>query len=128
MILVDTSAWVEFLRDTGSPICWKVDELLDGDAAVCEPIRMELLAGARSERHAEDLRALLARTTTVRTDPIDYDVAAESYRACRRNGETVRNFIDCLIASVALRTTTPLLHCDADFDVLARHTRLVVVA
>ena len=26
MILVDTSAWVEFLRDTGSPVCNLVDE------------------------------------------------------------------------------------------------------
>ncbi len=47
MILIDTSAWIEFLRDTGSPACRAVDELLDGDIAVCDPIRMELLAGAR---------------------------------------------------------------------------------
>lgn len=29
MILVDTSAWVEFLRDTGSVVCSRVGELLD---------------------------------------------------------------------------------------------------
>ncbi|CAN5171387.1 hypothetical protein BH18ACT4_BH18ACT4_05220 [soil metagenome] len=46
MILVDTSAWVEFLRDTNSPVCTYVDSLLDGDIATCLPIRMEVLAGA----------------------------------------------------------------------------------
>jgi len=29
MILVDSSAWIEFLRDTGSPVCERVDQLLD---------------------------------------------------------------------------------------------------
>ena len=40
MILVDTSAWVEFLRDTASPASGRVDELLDADIATCHPIRM----------------------------------------------------------------------------------------
>ncbi len=47
MILVDTSAWVEFLRDTGSPACQAVDELLAGDLAICDVVTMEVLAGAR---------------------------------------------------------------------------------
>ena len=33
MILIDTSAWIEFLRDTGSPVCRRVDDLLAGDVA-----------------------------------------------------------------------------------------------
>ena len=45
MILVDTSAWIEFLRDTGSPVCEAVDRLLDQDLAVTDAIRMVLLAG-----------------------------------------------------------------------------------
>ena len=56
---VDTSAWVEFLRDTGSPVCRRVDALLEGDMATCDPVRMEVLAGARDERHLHDLRRLL---------------------------------------------------------------------
>jgi predicted nucleic acid-binding protein len=51
LILIDTSGWVEFLRDTGSPVCERVDVLLGGDVATCDPVRMELLAGARDERH-----------------------------------------------------------------------------
>ena len=56
--------------------------------------------------------------------PRDYDEAAVLYRRCRRQGESVRKLMDCLIASVAIRAEVPILHCDADFDVLARHTAL----
>ena len=124
MILVDTSAWIEFLRDTGSAVCTRVDELLAADLAVCDPIRMEVLAGARNESHLRELRGLLARASLVPTNPIDYEDAAALYRACRRSGETVRKLIDCLIAAIAIRTDLPVLHADADFDVLARHTPL----
>lgn len=124
MILVDTSAWVEFLRDTGSLVCVRVDELLDGDMATCDPIRMEVLAGARDEHHLQDLRRLLARAAIVPLRPADYESAAVLYRTCRRRGETVRKLIDCLIAAVAIRVGAALLHADADFDVLARHTAL----
>ena len=127
MILIDTSAWIEFLRDTGSPACRAVDELLDGDIAVCDPIRMELLAGARDELHLDDLRGLLARAEIVNTTPADYETAASLYRACRRQGETVRRLTDCLIAAAAIAARTPILHADADFDILDRHTPLEVV-
>ncbi len=126
MILVDTSAWVEFLRDTGSPACIRVDELLADEIATCHPVRMEVLAGARDERNLQDLRGLLARASVVPTLPTDYEDAAALYRACRRRGETVRKLIDCLIAAHAIRTHLTLLHADSDFDVIARHTGLVV--
>lgn len=124
MILIDTSAWVEFLRDTGSPVCSRVDEILGDEIAVCDPVRMEVLAGARSERHLSDLRRLLARGSLIPTGILDYDEAASIYRTCRRSGETVRKLIDCLIASVAIRTDSSILHADVDFDVIARHCAL----
>lgn len=124
MILIDTSAWVEFLRDTGSATCERVDRLLADEIAVCDPVRMEVLAGARDEQHLHDLRGLLARATTLPTLPTHYEVAAALYRTCRQRGETVRKLIDCLIAAVAIDAGAPILHADTDFDVLARHTAL----
>jgi predicted nucleic acid-binding protein len=124
VILVDTSAWVEFLRDTGSDVCNRVDRQLGSDLAICDPIFMEILAGARDDRHLRQLRSLLARTTTVETRPAHFDEAAALYRSCRRAGETVRKMNDCLIAATAIDAGVPVLHADADFDVLARHTAL----
>jgi predicted nucleic acid-binding protein len=126
MILVDTSAWVEFLRDTGSPVCLRVEALLAEEIATCHPIRMEVLAGARDERHLGDLRGLLARASLLPTLPADYEQAAALYRSCRRGGGTVRRLIDCLIAAHAIRAGVPVLHADSDFTVLARHTGLAL--
>ena len=126
MILLDTSAWVEFLRDTGSSVCLRVDELLAEEVATCHPIRMEVLAGARDEQHLQDLRGLLARASVIPTFPTDYEDAAALYRVCRRRGESVRKLIDCLIAAHAIRAGLPVLHADSDFDVLARHAGLAV--
>ena len=126
MVLIDTSAWVEFLRDTGSDVCNKVDALLGADIATCHPIRMELLAGARDERHLDDLRRLVARCVLLPTEPVDYENAAYLYRTCRRAGETVRKLIDCLIAATTIRMTATLLHADGDYDALARHTPLEI--
>ena len=85
---------------------------------------MEVLAGARDEHHLERLRRLLARASVLPTTRADYDEAAALFRRCRREGSTIRRLIDCLIASVAIRAATPILHNDGDFDVLARHTAL----
>ena len=63
----------------------------------------------------------------VTTTPADYETAASLYRTCRRQGETVRRLIDCLIAAAAIEARIPILHADIDFDVLARHTPLQVV-
>ena len=124
MTLIDTSAWVEFLRDTRSPVCEEVDRLLGSDIAVTDPVLMEVLAGARHEQHLHELRGLLARGRMLHCEATDFDMAAALFRRCRRGGETVRRLIDCLIAAVAIRNKVPVLHADADFDVLARHTEL----
>ena len=128
MILIDTSAWVEFLRDTGSPICQRVDDLLAVEIATCDVVRMEVLAGARNEQHLQQLRRLLARASTLPTESVDYDAAAALYRTCRHRGHTVCELIDCLIAAVAIRGDVPILHKDADFDILRQHTALLVDA
>jgi len=60
------------------------------------------------------------------TTPGDYDHAAALYRTCRRQGESVHKLIDCLIAAVAIQADAELLHADADYAVLARHTTLRV--
>lgn len=123
MILVDTSAWVEFDRATESSVDRHLTELIaTGDeVAVSEPIIMEVLAGARDDRRERDLRRLMDRFTLLRFDaPVDFDGATRIYRACRRAGVTPRGMIDCMIAAVALRNRASLLTADSDLDRVAR--------
>ena len=63
MILVDTSAWVEFDRATGSTVDARLSALIADDAeiAVTEPVIMEVTAGARTAAREQDLRRLLGR-------------------------------------------------------------------
>ncbi|MCU0990440.1 MAG: PIN domain nuclease [Xanthomonadales bacterium] len=126
MILIDSSAWIEYLRDTGSPVCQRVEDLLKERMATCDVIRMEVLAGARDDHHLQQLRGLLARATNLPVEPVDYEMAAALFRSCRQQGHTVRTLVDCLIAAVAIRAGVPILHRDSDFEVLARHSTLEI--
>ena len=62
MILVDTSAWVEYDRATGSPVDRRLTELItdEGPIAVTEPV-VWAAAGARTDEREVDLRRLLLR-------------------------------------------------------------------
>ena len=126
MIVVDTSAWVEFLRATGSPVHLRLRDLVaeGAELGVPAPVLMELLAGARPDGR-QAVRRLLARGVALATSsPFDYETAADLYQACRAAGETPRALVDCLVGAVALRHRAPVLHADRDYDVLARHTGL----
>ena len=122
MILVDTSAWVEYDRATGSPVDQRLTDLISAgdDLAVTEPVVMEVTAGARSDDREADLRRLLLRFHLLRFDPVvDFDAAARIYRRCRQVGVTPRGLIDCMIASVAHRAQASLLAQDADLHRVA---------
>lgn len=117
MILADTSAWVEYDRATGSPVDQRVAYLIaaDGPLAVTEPVAMEVLAGARSDRRAADLRRLLLRCTLIPFDATaDFEAATRIYRRCRDAGITPRGLLDCMIAAAAWRREAALLSYDAD--------------
>jgi predicted nucleic acid-binding protein len=129
VILADSSAWIEFLRRTGSETNHRVAELIEEPAsfATTDIVLMEILAGARDARHRDQLRRLLARGEFEPVEgPRDYEDAADLYRSCRAAGEAVRSLTDCVIACVAMRTGSELLHLDADFDAIARHAPLRV--
>ncbi|MFL6090691.1 MAG: PIN domain nuclease [Aeromicrobium sp.] len=123
MILIDTSAWVEYLRRTGSVAATGVHDVLAEhvqDIVMCEPIAMELLAGATDElRHARIEQLVNGLPTLSMDDALDFRQAAALFRTARRSGRTVRKLLDCVIANVALRHDAELWHRDADFDVIA---------
>ena len=117
MILADTAAWVEYDRATGSQVDARVSQLIadDGPLATTEPVVMEVMAGARTDRREEDLRRLLLRCQLLPFDAAaDFEAAARIYRRCRRAGVTPRGLIDCMIASVARRNDATLLSADID--------------
>ncbi len=127
MIVADTSAWVEYLRRTESPVDLTLDRIIgdDEDLRLTEVVVMEVLAGARSPRHERELRLRLAPFPVIPLrGTASYDAAAATWRACRRGGRTVRNLLDCLVAQAAMEAGAAVLHDDRDFDVIAAHVPL----
>lgn len=124
MYLVDTSAWLDYLRERDTAAAELLAEVLDRDVpfGITASIYQELLQGAASE---EDFGRLAEYLGTQRFyhpgDPIgSYREAALMYFRCRRAGVTVRSTIDCLIARQAIEEDLLLLHNDRDFVNMAR--------
>ncbi len=131
MILIDSSAWIEYLRDTGSGACTRMNDLLASDApmATCDTVMMEILSGTTSEQEANELMRLLDRCRFYPVRPLfDSTGAAAIYRRCRRVGFTPRRLNDCLIAAVALEYDLPVLHQDRDFERIAEVTGLRIAS
>jgi hypothetical protein len=118
MKLVDTSAWVEFLRARGDPQAKRtIASLLQDDliAYTC-PIRFELLSGARPQEEA-DLRQALDFSHHILFEADDWRQAAFLERKLRATGLTVpRN--DLFVATVAIRTGLSLVCRDAHFTAI----------
>lgn len=122
MILVDTSAWVEYDRASGSAADKRLSQLIaaEGPVAVTQPVVMEVLAGARTDERESDLRRLLLRFELLRFEVgADFDAAVRIYRRCRAAGVTPRGMIDCMIAAVAWRHGAAILSHDGDMDRVA---------
>lgn len=128
MILVDTSAWIEYFRATGSAAAIEVRRLLSGESdrvVICEPVAMEILSGATDGHVFARLTQLVNGLPTLRVDDaVDFRAAADIYRAARRTGRTIRSINDCLIAAIAIRCRVQVVHRDSDFDVIAAITDL----
>ena len=114
-VLVDTSAWVEFLNGTGSPEALAVDRLLasEDDVCTCGIVVAEVFQGIRREREA--LEEFFRKMTLLEASGLStYLKAADLYRSLRRRGVTVRSTIDCLIAVLADENGCALLFRDRD--------------
>lgn len=131
MIVVDTSAWVELLRATGSPVHHRLRTALRDHEDVCvtEIVVAEILAGTRDAHQTEELRSTLLGFTLLPLRGLDsFERAAALYRSCRAAGETLRSITDCLVAVPAIEAGAPVLHADRDFIAMARHTPLELVS
>lgn len=115
MILVDTSAWVEFFRGR-PPIAAEVDAVIDtNDAALCGPVVMELRRGFRSARERNRVLPLLGGCRWLDQPPRLWEEAGDLGFLLARRGFTAKSF-DLLIATYALTYSIALLTADRDFS------------
>jgi predicted nucleic acid-binding protein len=124
VILVDTSAWIHWVRPDGDAAVRRRVELAltTGEACWCAMVRLELWNGAGGEREKKVLRDFERYLPDL---PISADVwneAAELARQARARAITVPA-TDLLIAACARHHGAALETADSDFDLLAEVPR-----
>ncbi len=121
MILVDTSVWIEILRDKrGNIVQIFLDRIGDDICVLTRFTQLELLQGARNETEWKMLDKYLSTQFYVEASQETWREAARIYFDLRRNGTTINSPIDCCIAQIAIESGALLLHRDQDFSRIAR--------
>jgi predicted nucleic acid-binding protein len=120
MILVDTSVWIEILRDRKRKARDSFQSFIaDEPYGLCRFTQLELLQGAKDEREWRLLDEYLAGQYYLEVNEHTWRKAARIYFELRRKGITVNSPVDCCIAQVAIDEKALLLHRDRDFEKIA---------
>ena len=127
MVLVDTSAWIFALKKNPFlPLKNRIDLLLREDLVVSfGMIKLELLGSTKTKKEFHRSKSRLEAFYEISTDAILWGVASQLAFKLHRKGLTIP-YIDILIACAVLESKAVLLHADAHFDLLAKHTELKV--
>jgi predicted nucleic acid-binding protein len=126
MVIIDTSAWIEYLQDGLPRVVNKVDLCLERDlVGIGDLVYCEVMQGIRSPRERREVSALLL--SLPQFDMVGFSVAEKSAANCRllrSKGVTVRKTIDLLIGTFCAENGMQLIHHDSDFDLMAKHIGL----
>ena len=126
MILIDTSAWIEYFNDTEHKIVDDIEYVLDhelvclGDLVYCE-----VLQGIKGKRELNIVKKVFS---TLQKDIMaGFDVcekASENYKNLRNTGVTVRKTIDIIIGTFCLENGYEIIHNDRDFTYMEKYLGL----
>ena len=122
MILVDSTVWIDLLRNRETMPVTRLRKLLElGEAAASPVIAQEVLQGAKNPQSFGKLRIYFTAISLLgaRRMVEMHIAAAELYARARWRAITPRSPNDCLIAVTAIEENVPLLHDDSDFEQLA---------
>ncbi|MDP0926535.1 type II toxin-antitoxin system VapC family toxin [Paracoccus onubensis] len=113
MVLVDTSAWIEWL--TGSPTGEQVAEHLPerADWLVPTMVQLELAKWLTREVGEDKADQVIAFTQVCQVAPLDTEIALAAAEACRKHRLATA---DATIFATAQAHDAMLLTCDKHFD------------
>jgi predicted nucleic acid-binding protein len=115
---VDTSAWIEYLRNTSHPIVAVTRELVTA-ARIClaDVVVGELFQGVRIPRERAILEEFADTIPVVSGTPATWKMAGQLAAEARARGKTL-HLIDCYLARLALDHQVAVLTCDRHFETL----------
>ena len=116
MKLVDTSSWVEYLRDRESAVGDSIEALvLSGEAAWCDITLVELWHGVRGAKEKRELADMENEIERIPVDAAVWRLASKLALRSREKGINVP-FSDIITAACATAHGLELEHCDKHFN------------
>ena len=129
-VIVDTSVWSLALRrqkkQQNSSIVNKLSDLIaDGRVVLLGAVRQEILSGIKHQKQFDELRDRLRAFSDLTLDAEDYELAADYFNICRRNGIQGAN-TDFLICATADRRNYEIFTTDKDFIDFSQYLPIVL--
>ena len=129
VVVVESSVWIDYLHGSeNAETLWLEKHLIGRRISLLDLTLCEVLQGMRSDKAfaqaVDDLSEFQVFSTGGASLAL---VAARNYRSLRRRGITIRQIIDCLIATYCIQNGFFLLHRDRDFDPFEKYLGLRVV-
>jgi predicted nucleic acid-binding protein len=121
--LLDTSGLVRLLSDPKLQSAW-YDAIDAGAVASCYPQRAEFLYSARNRREYDEIAEMFADLYPDVSVPKNAGrwISAAQHRMAHAGEHRSASAVELIIAATAAHHGLALLHDDADYRVVARHT------
>ena len=118
LVLVDTSAWIEYLKKTSHPVTKEIESvLLLNVAAACQLVLAELIQGVRSEKETELILDLASVVKILSESDSTWQQAGFLANKLRKQGKTI-SLIDCYLAVLAKENKAVILTLDKHFAII----------
>ena len=128
-VIVDTCVWSLALRrklQASNSIVKKLRDLItDGRVVLIGAVRQEIVSGIKHQKQFEKLRDNLRAFPDLLLNTEDYELAADYFNMCRRNGIQGGN-TDFLICATASRRNYEILTIDKDFINYSQHLPIIM--
>ncbi|NJM36847.1 MAG: PIN domain nuclease [Akkermansiaceae bacterium] len=118
-VLIDSSSWIDFLREGGNRQPGVSAALKSGTALLCPVVWAELMSGMRGKREQEALKIIRQSCGWIDMDEASWDATFILRTAAKAKGVNCP-LADVMIVACAKRHGAGLLHRDKHFDALLK--------
>jgi len=114
-VLVDTTVWIDFLNGRDTPQTQKLAQCIHygDDLCCCGFVLAEVLQGIRDGKQFTATKRQFENLIYLEDNRSTFEI--------RRDGVTIRNSIDCLIAATVVQHGVNFLENDRDYKFIDRH-------
>lgn len=121
-VLIDTSVWIAFFRNTSPEISEKVEDLIS-NAEVCVPhiVIAELIQGAKSDREIATIESFVDTFTIIDQTENTWIKAGKLAYSLKKKGRTI-NLADCYIAVMGQEQACRIYTLDVHFKDIQKVT------